>query len=222
MGKQIRLIAVILLSAVLVSGCNGSPEEQIHSILEETVQQEKGFEDQQTPIAKSETKEKQLYDQIIKLGMKEFDQIVKLSDDALKNIQNREKLIEKEHKSIQKSEEEFNKIDTEMKDIDDKKVQQQAEDLKKTMESRYAAHDRLYKSYKESLSLDKQLYELFKNEDLKMEELQAQIDKINTSYQKVLLANEQFNKETELYNQEKKAFYKSADIKIANNETDNK
>lgn len=222
MLKRISLAGVILFFAILVSGCSDSPEEQIHLILEEAVQKEKGFEDQQTPITESEKREKQLYGQITGLSMKEFDQIVKLSDDALKNIENREELIEKEHKSITASQKEFNKIEERIEDIDDKKILQRAKKVKETMENRYAAHDELYKSYKESLSLDKQLYELFKKEDLKMDTLQEQINKINASYQKVLLANEKFNKETDQYNKEKEAFYKSADINIASSDKDKK
>jgi hypothetical protein len=220
--KHFSLVAIILVLGLFISGCSGSPEEQIHTILESTVQKEKGFEEQQTPIKESEKKEKQLYDQIIKLSMKNFDQIVTLSDEALNNVKSREKLIEKERTSIKDSEKEFSAIEGKIGDIDDNKIQQQAENLKKTMESRYAAHDKLYKSYKESLSLDRGLYELFKKEDLKMDELQAQINKINVSYKNVLQANDQFNNETELYNKEKKAFYKKADKKIASNGSDNK
>lgn len=220
MLKKLSLAGGILFFTIMVSGCSASPEEEIQSILEAAVQKEKGFEEQQTPITESEKKEKQLYGQIIGLSMKEFDRIVRLSDDALKNIENREELIEKERKSILSAKEEFNKMKDKIKDIEDKKIRQQAIKVKETMDNRYAAHDELYKSYKESLSLDKQLYELFKKEDLKMDTLQEQINKINATYQKVLVANKKFNEETERYNKEKEALYKSADIKVANSEED--
>ncbi|WP_180954519.1 YkyA family protein [Bacillus sp. V5-8f] len=222
MLKRPSLVAIIISITVFITGCSESPEEQIHTVLEQAVEKERGFEEQQAPITASEKKEKQLYEQIIGLSMKDFDQIVKLSDDALNSIEEREKLIEKEHKSITESEEAFMKVKDHIKNIEDKELKQRASELESTMEKRYAAHHDLYKSYKESLALDKELYGLFKQKDLKMDRLQEQINKINESYEKVLAANKTFNQETERYNKEKEAFYKSADIKVKESSSDKK
>lgn len=78
--------------------------------------------------------------------------------------------------------------------------------MKKVMSERYSTYDNLYDAYQQSLANDRELYELFKKEDLKMDELQGQIEKINTSYTKVLKANEQFNALTVKSNQKKKVF----------------
>lgn len=78
--------------------------------------------------------------------------------------------------------------------------------MKKVMSERYSTYDNLYDAYQQSLAYDRELYELFKKEDLKMDELQVQIEKINTSYTEVLKANEEFNALTEKSNQKKKVF----------------
>jgi hypothetical protein len=216
--KQISLLTIFLLTAGLLSGCfSESPEEKISSILEESVKKEKVFEEQQTPITDSEKKEKELYGKIIGLSMKEFDQIVALSDDALQNLADREKLINKERKSIEESQKQFSKMNDVIKDIDDKDIQKKARALQDTMEKRFAAHKELYQSYNQSLAKDKELYQLFKKKDLKMEELQTQIDSINSAYEDVIKANEKFNVATQKYNKEKKNFYESTDLKVAGN-----
>ena len=88
--------------------------------------------------------------------------------------------------------------------------------MEKTMNERYEKYEKVYETYQQSLANDKQLYELFKKEDLKMVELQSQIEKINTSYEKVVKANEKFNAVTTKYNQAKDSFYETAGIKKTN------
>lgn len=87
--------------------------------------------------------------------------------------------------------------------------------MNKIMSERYSTYDTLYEAYQQSLEYDRELYELFKKEDLKMDELQGQIKKINTSYTKVLKTNSQFNELTEKSNQKKESFYNSSGIEMA-------
>ncbi|SFC03779.1 Putative cell-wall binding lipoprotein [Bacillus sp. OV322] len=212
--KYLNVLFIIGLTAGL-SGCFGSssPEEQIQETLQNTVNQEKAFEKQQKPITDLEKQENAYYQQIIKLGMPQYDQIVSLSDKAIENIKKREQLVEKERKSIISSQDEFKKMDSEISDIDKKDVKKTAVTMQKTMDQRYKAHEKLYNLYKKSLADNKELYQLFKKKDLKMDELQTQIDKINQSYDKVMAENKHFNSLTDQYNKEKKAFYKKAELK---------
>ena len=145
--------------------------------------------------------------------MKEYDQIVELSDEALNNIEKRKDLIEKEQESMEASEKQFNKMEGKTEKIEDQKVKKEAVKMEKTMNERYDIYEELYEAYQQSLGNDKKLYELFKKEDLKMDELQIQVDKINTSYAKVVKANKKFNEVTNQYNQEKESFYENAGIK---------
>jgi len=214
-NKYGKIVVAFLLVIGALAGCVGgaTPEEEIHTVLENAIQKENEFEKQQKPLVQLENEEKKLYEQITTLGMKEYDQIVELSDEALANLDERAKLIEKERTSIKNSEKEFGKIEDHIKAIENKQVKEEVQTLKGTMEKRYKDHELLYKSYQTSLENDRELYGLFKKEDLKMDELSAQIDKINSAYQAVIKANEEFNTSTELYNKQKASFYKSAEIK---------
>ncbi|MDM5357851.1 YkyA family protein [Peribacillus sp. ACCC06369] len=214
--KSFGPYVILLLSLVILTGCfNGSPEEKIHKILEKTAEKENNFTEHQEPLNDLEKKEKEKYEKIIELGLDEYEQIVEISDEATKNIDQREEIIEKEQSSMQSSKEQFNKIGEQIGKIEDEKVKKEAADLKKIMSERYSTYDNLYDAYQQSLAYDRELYELFKKEDLKMDELQGQIEKINTSYAKVLKANEQFNALTEKSNQKKESFYDSSGIEMA-------
>ncbi len=215
--KRFGAIVVLLFSTLLImTGCfNGTPEERIHKILEKTAEKENDFNEHQEPLNELEKKEKEQYEKIIKLGMDEYEQIVELSDEAAKNLDKREEIIKNEQTSMQASKEEFDKIDKQIGKIEDEKVKKEATEMKKVMTERYDTYDDLYEAYKQSLANDRELYDLFKKEDLKMDELQGQIKKINVSYAEVLKANKQFNALTEKSNQKKERFYDSSGIEMA-------
>jgi hypothetical protein len=206
----ISVIAVIFI----ISGCQAeeTPEEKMYDVLEKVVDKEKVFEEQQDPLVKLEEEEKVLYDQIIKLGMKEYAQIVKLSDKALTLTEKRKTLMEKETNSIKDSEKEFKKVAVIKDDLDNQELKKLANDLYDTMTKRYEAHEVLYKEYTEALKNDKELYEMFKNKDLPLQDLEAKVVQLNDNYKKVFEANENFNQLTEQYNDKKLAFYKKAGL----------
>jgi hypothetical protein len=185
----------------------------MYDVLENVVNKEKVFDEQQEPLVALEKQEKAVYDQIIKQGMKEYDQIVKLSDEALALADKRKEHLEKETTSLKESEQEFSKVADLKEQIEDPGLKKLANDLYGIMMKRYEAHRDLYKQYSEALQYDKQLYQMFKNKNLPLEDLEAQINKLNESYKMVYAANEQFNKYTEQYNEKKLSFYKKAGLK---------
>lgn len=216
--KRKRYALFIFALILILSGCTSEkdPTKEMYDVLEKVVAKEKGFEEQQEPLVSLEKKEKDLYDQIIKLGMKEYEQIVKLSDEALDSADKRKELLEKETNSLKESEKEFQKvkkIKDQLKDPEQKKL---ANELYDIMMQRYRAHDVLYSNYSEALKNDKELYEMFKNKELPLDALEAQVMKVNETYKNVLAANESFNKLTEEYNTTKLSFYKQAGIKSSN------
>ncbi|MBV7503899.1 YkyA family protein [Bacillus sp. sid0103] len=215
--KKINFIFFILVSVVIFTGCTKekTPEEKMYTVLEKVVSAEKGFEEQQNPLVTLEKKEKVIYDQIIELGMKEYDQIVKLSDKALLLADQRKELMEKETNSIKESEKEFKKA-AKLKDkFEDQSLRKSANELYEIMMERYKAHDVLYLEYNESLKNDKTLYEMFKNKNLPLDDLEAQVNKLNETYKKVYDANKKFNMLTEQYNDKKMTFYKQAGLDIS-------
>lgn len=186
----------------------------MYDVLEKVVASEKGFEEQQDPLVSLEKKEKEIYDQIIELGMKEYDQIVKLADEAISLADERKEHIEIETKSIKESEKEFKKAAELKGELDDPDLTKLVQELYDTMMERYRAHEVLFKEYSEAITADKELYGMFKNKNLPLDNLEAQVEKLNESYKKIFEENEKFNKLTEKYNDQKLSFYKKAGLKM--------
>lgn len=218
--KSLGLSIVLMGGVISLAGCmdRQTPEEKMFEELEKVVSTEKVFEDQQDPLVELEKQEKEIYEQIISLGMKEYDQIVKLADEALKIADKREDHIEKEKESIKKSEQEFKNVSKITEDIEEPSLKKQAAELQATMKERYKIHDELYKNYKQGIQYDKELYEMLKDKDLSFEKLEEQINKVNKVYESVLKNNQEFNDKTDQYNKEKMDFYKKAGIEV-NTET---
>ena len=215
MRKAAISILMIMMTSLL-SGCfhMSSPEETIYTIFEETVEKEKDFKELQQPLVELEKKESAIYDQIMELGMKEFTEIKKLSDDALLNVDEREKLLLKEQATLNASQEEFEKTKENIEKIKEKELKKAANDLYILMKKRYQAHETLSGIYKEGLEADRRLYRLLKDEELEYDVLEAQIEVTNTLYAKLLEANNQFNQATEEFNEKKLAFYQLAGIQV--------
>ncbi|QOR68890.1 YkyA family protein [Cytobacillus suaedae] len=205
-----------MVLGLVLSGCNTgpTPEEEIYETLEEVVNLETSFKEQQNPLVELEKKEKELYDQIISLGMKEFDKIVALSKEALAIVEERETRLNEENASIEASKEKFNLVKDYIANLEDEKLTKDATQLVELMESRYSSYSTLYSNYLEAIGHDKELYTMFQSEDLTLEQLEEQIKKINESYEKVIAANEEFNNFTEQYNESKLAFYENAGLEV--------
>ncbi|WP_226674403.1 YkyA family protein [Rossellomorea aquimaris] len=214
--SKFRFAFILGAAIFLLMGCVGgsTPEEDLYKVLEETVAKESQYVDVQKPLQESEKKEKELYSKIMDLGMKEFDQIVKLSDEALENIDKRKEYIEKERKSMNQAKDEFARAEEYMTELDSEELKKEAKKLNETMTERYQIHDELTSSYLEALSLDKELYNMFKKKDLKMEELEKQIASINEQYEKIVEFNKDYNTKTDEFNKLKQDFYSKAELDV--------
>lgn len=212
--KRFFVFLLFLLGIVILSGCTKSPAEKIYETLEDVVAEEQDFEEQQEPLVELVNKEKELYDQILALGMKEFDKIVELSKEASSLADQRKELMHKEEESIQASKKTFQSIHPLIEKLEDGEAKKLAEELYETMMNRYEHYEDLYDNYINGIELDKELYAMLQKEDLSYEELEKQIEKMNEAYEKVDQANEKFNEETKKYNEIKPEFYEAAGLDI--------
>ncbi|QFT88701.1 Putative cell-wall binding lipoprotein [Bacillus sp. THAF10] len=203
--------------SLLLSGCvNGeSPEQEIFQTLEKVVELEASFEEQQDPLLELEKEESAIYEEILSLGMKEFDQIVKLSQEGLTLVEQKEAAMAKEKESIEAASAEFEEVKASIEALEDEKLKKEAQSLYQLMEQRYEAYTTLWNHYMEAVEIEKELYGLFQVEDLTLEELQLQINNLNESYDKVNESNETFNSFTEQYNKAKLDFYKQAGLNVS-------
>ncbi len=209
----ILLLGIVL--AVSAAGCsNKTPEEESYDLLEELASIEQGYEEQHQPLQKLEAEDNEIYAQIIELGMKEMDQITSLSDEAIEGIEKREELMKKEKESINQSRERFSEFDELIGKLSDEKAQKEAAELQDIMQQRYEDYDELYDLYLASLAEEKKLYELFKNENATRDQFETQIESVNKAYSALTEANNQYNEQTEKYNDKKMSFYNLAGIEV--------
>jgi hypothetical protein len=217
-NRPLLIIFLLVVNLIILSGClnQKTTTEKMYEVMEKVVMAETTFEAQQGPLVQAEKKEKQLYDEIISLGMKEYEQIVKLADEALLLVEERKTLMASETESIEKSEAQFEKLLPYIEKLEEPTLKKEAKKLYGVMVKRYRLHEDLQLAYTQALQLDKELYQMFKKEDLSMDELENQINHINEKYEKIYQINEQFNLNTEEYNELKLAFYQKAGFKIEN------
>ncbi|MBU8906756.1 YkyA family protein [Desertibacillus haloalkaliphilus] len=212
---RMGLFIIMLLASMVLSGCSTDPAETIYNHLEKAVAMEDVFEQQQQPLVDAEQREHQLYEEIISLGVEEFEEIRSLAEEALTIVEQRQGYIEKEKESLDASFEEFLKVETEIESIDNQDVRSSADELVEVMNKRYDKYQELYHEYENAIDLDRELYEMLQDEELTIDVLQEQIDLINTSYQSVSELKETFNQYTESYNQHKKDFYEAAELDVS-------
>ncbi|MBM7703385.1 YkyA family protein [Metabacillus iocasae] len=204
-----KYVVVGALVSGLLAGCSNDsvPELAVYESFEKVVAEEKAFSSQQRSLTELEQKEKDMYDEIISLGMKEHERVKKVANQALKIVNEREERLEKESKSIKKSYQKSKEIQSQIETIENPQFKKDAEQLISMMDERYEAYEKLYGFYKQGLQLDKELYQLFQNEKVTLDELEDKITSINATYENIIKANEQFNNKTYIYNEKKQQFY---------------
>ncbi len=211
-----RIILFMITCVLLLSGCMNreKPVEQMYRVLEEAVSAERVFEEQQDPLVTLEKGEKDIYNQIMAIGMKNHNEVVRLSDEALIMVAKREEHLQKETESLHLARKKFEQVADIKNKLDEEKQKKLADELYKIMMQRYDAHDQLSNEYSKALINDKELYEILKNKDLSFEVLEEKVTDLNQRYMKVFEENEEFNKLTTQYNEKKRSFYKESGLKL--------
>ena len=213
---RLKLVLIGLLSAVMLTACSGeSTQEEIYQYLEASVEFETGFVEQQQPISELEEQEQTIYQEISDLGIDQYEEIKTLADEAITTIEERQTLTDNERASIDNAKEEFDKVVPLVDELEDGELKTAAEAMIEEMNQRYDAFVELNEAYQTSLSLDKELYELLKQEDLEEATFSEQVDKVNAQYQVVVDKNQLFNEETDAFNEAKRQFYEQSDLNIS-------
>jgi len=86
------------------------------------------------------------------------------------------------------------------------------------MNERYEAYAHLYELYKDSLSLEEELYTFLQEKDAETKDVTNKIADINEYYEEIHDATEAFSTYTTRYNELKKEFYDIADLDVTFNE----
>lgn len=209
---NLKLPVILLFVIVILFGCFSRTEEKIYKKLEEVVKLEEEFKNVQKPLNKLEKKEKRLYEQIVDLGYKEHDKLIELADEAIEISNQRQEHLNEERKSIVTASEKFESVKKQIDKLESQELKKDGLELYAIMEKRYKVYHQLFVQYSKAIQKDKNLYEAFKDKNMRLENLQEKIDDLNRVYKQVYLLNDQFNDLTKKYNEKKLAFYRKAGL----------
>lgn len=211
-----RKIALVgALSVGLLSGCFGEkPEENIYAAFENAAKQEKALFDDAKKLEKLETQGQELYTQIIQEGKEHNEAVAQKIDQAVANVDEREKILKTEKEMLDKAQKETKSVQSYTEKIEDKKLQKQAKKVEEAYKNRYAAFQKMNENYTKSLAIEKELYGKLKVKETKLKEIDEKVKAVNTLNEETQKEKEKFNQYTKEYNEGKLAFYKDAKIKV--------
>lgn len=209
------------LSVGLLSGCFGEkPEENIFVAFENAAKQEKMLSDDVKKLEKLEKQDQELYAQIMKEGKEHNEAVIQKIDQAVANVDEREKIITNEKDLLEKAQKEIKSVPDYADKIEDKKIQKQAKKVNEAYKNRYESFKKMNESYKQALTIEKELYEKLKVKETKLKEIGEKVKAFNTLSEEIQKEREKFNQYTKEYNEGKVAFYKNANIKIKEGKKD--
>ncbi|AXF55523.1 YkyA family protein [Salicibibacter kimchii] len=208
-----KAYVIVLGASVLwaLTACS-EPEQSLQMHLEEAVEVEETFVEQQAPIVAAEEAEKERFEEMIELGLSEMEEIEVLAEEAIAYVDEREARMDAERKSLSEANQVVEEGAVHVREMDEEEVRAKAEAVIGVMGQRYEAHGDLYEAYAEGLRLDRELYEMLVDEDLAFEDLEAHVDAINDTYETVDDHKETFNEHTATFNDRKEEFYRLAGL----------
>ncbi|CAI8713286.1 YkyA family protein [Bacillus pseudomycoides] len=210
-----EMVLIGILSIGFLGGCLGAkPEDQLYVAFENAANQEKALFDNVKTFEQLETKEQELYNQIIQEGKEQNEGVIQKIEQAIATVNEREKLVKDEKDVLEKAQKETASVHSYIDKIEDKKLKNQAEKVEEVYKNRYEVFQKINNSYKEELIAEKELYEKLKGKETKLKEIGEKVKTINTLNEETLKEKEKFNQYTKEYNEGKLKFYEDAKIKI--------
>jgi len=194
---------VILL---IVAGCSGSgTREELDQVLNETFDAEEEYRDVQDDLEEREKKEQQLFEEIMALTQEQQEDVEKQAQEAIDSADERLDFLQTEKESMQAAEENFAEIDGVIEEAEEAAVKTDLEALKAKMDERFAAHDEFTQAYEGLIGLQKELYEMLKDEENNLQMLQEKATEVNEQNEQVQNAVTAFNDLTQQVNELKDA-----------------
>ncbi|PEJ27406.1 hypothetical protein CN887_05065 [Bacillus pseudomycoides] len=210
-----EMVLIGILSIGFLGGCLGAkPEDQLYVAFENAANQEKALFDNVKTFEQLETKQQELYNQIIQEGKEQNEGVIQKIEQAIATVNEREKLVKDEKDVLEKAQKETASVHSYIDKIEDKKLKNQAEKVEEVYKNRYEVFQKINNSYKEELIAEKELYEKLKGKETKLKEIGEKVKTINTLNEETLKEKEKFNQYTKEYNEGKLKFYEDAKIKI--------
>jgi len=197
------MVLIGILSIGFLGGCLGAkPEDQLYVAFENAANQEKALFDNVKTFEQLETKEQELYNQIIQEGKEQNEGVIQKIEQAIATVNEREKLVKDEKDVLEKAQKETASVHSYIDKIEDKRLKNQAEKVEEVYKNRYEVFQKINNSYKEELIAEKELYEKLKGKETKLKEIGEKVKTINTLNEETLKEKEKFNQYTKEYNEE--------------------
>lgn len=117
--RKVAFIAILLIA--LLVGCLGAkPEEELYVAFENAANQEKTLFDNVKIFEQLETKAQELYNQIIQEGKEQNEAVIQQIEQAVINVNEREKLLKTEQDVLEKAQKEVTSVHSYINKIEDK------------------------------------------------------------------------------------------------------
>ncbi|HDR6289646.1 TPA: YkyA family protein [Bacillus cereus] len=205
--RKLAIVGAILVG--LLSGCfDEKTKENLLVAFENATKQEKSLFEDAKKLETLEKQEQELYTQIITEGKENNDTVAQKLDQAVSNVDEREKILNNEKETLGKAQKETKSIQSSIDKIENKKIQKQVEKIAEAYKNRYDAFQKMYEIYVKSMAIEKDLYAKLKVKETSLKEISEKVTEVNTLTEEIKKEKEQFNRYTKEYNEEKLAFYK--------------
>ncbi|MEH7153009.1 YkyA family protein [Bacillus thuringiensis] len=210
-----KVVLVGILSVGLLVGClDAQPEQELYVDFENAANQEKTLFDNTKTLEQLETRSQELYNQIMQEGKEHNEAVIPKIEQAILNVDEREKLLKLEKDVLEKSQKKVASVRDYINKIEDKKLQTQAKRVEESYRNRYEAFQKMNEKYTKSFKVEKELYGKLKDKEIKLKEINETVTSVNMLNEEILKEKEKFNQYTKDYNEGKLTFYKAAKIKI--------
>ena len=192
--KKIAVVMMILVMfASIPSGHIRNFDFEIIQLIEKIVLLDAELEKQQHKMVLVEKEEKELFDQLVIQDTNDVQKIQSLVKNTIESAQKREELIESEEKIIQQSMQTLETVSFFLEKIKETSLKKEINNVIVYVQERNQIHEQLVEVYKGSIQEDITLYSLWNNESVTISQLEKQIDFVNDSYEKVEVANMNYN-----------------------------
>lgn len=216
--KIFRLMTLYLLfaSLILTVACGDHKvEENIYNHLEETVEIERELPTIHEKLAQLEKEENDIYDQIFEESLENKAALQSIADDALKILDEQREHIVEEAETIDQSQTEFIQIKPLIDELGKDDIIDQAEQVYEAMVERYELYEQWFESYEQSLNINEELYNLFFEDDLDVDQFNLLVESSNESSEQAQINLTELSEQTSTYNNLKTSFYEQLDLNIA-------
>lgn len=188
---------LLLLGACTDSGIRGDLDQ----VLNDTFEAEEEYREVQDDLEKREKAEQKLFADIMSLTQEQHEKVAEQAQEALDSADERLAFLKTEKESMQAAEKKLSEIDQVIEDAEEESVKSDVQTLKAKMQERFTAHADFVTAYENLIGLQKELYEMLKDEDSKLQMLQEKATEVNEQNNLVQQAVTDFNELTQQVNE---------------------